>query len=118
MSVDINRHYTNSREANFGKNILNILEISVFNFFLISLHLYSLCALALPVYALPASSVKWLLAGRDAADSITAVVAPQGSYVLENHMGLHCVQLCRHFQSITHIEEGAYFKTAYSTNQV
>lgn len=40
-----------------------------------------------------ASPLKWLLAGYVAADSITDVVAPQGSYVLKNHMGLYCVQL-------------------------
>ena len=66
----------------------------------------SLClrALTLPVHS--ASPVKWLLAGCVAADSKTAVVAPQGSYVLKNHMGLYCVQLYRHFQSITHEEKG------------
>ena len=70
-----------------------------------SLPVFAAHPLTLPVHS--ASPVKWLLAGCDAADSVTAVVAPQGSYALKNHMGLYCVQLYRHSGSITRAEKKA-----------
>lgn len=49
------------------------------------------------------------LAVGDAADSVTAVVVPQGSRALKNHMGLYCLQLHGHFWSITHQQQPSIF---------